>query len=207
MQRDIAEYYEQHFPGQVQVVGVDELNGTAPQLRSFRDQIGATFPLLLQGGLEAGGNFVTLYGARDNYVVVNKQGIVRYHAQLVWPYGDGYHLNEIRGTVDSLVTQVVGVDPPAPAGFRLAAIPNPARDAATIELAVPPGAASSARVTVHDLSGRRIATLWEGSAAPGLTRIPWRREDAAGAPLRPGIYLIRAEVGPARLVHRAVVLP
>ena len=208
MQQDIAQYYATNYPGQVQVVGVDEYNGTAAQLRSFKNQTGATYPLLLLGATSTGGNFATLYGTFDNYVVVSKQGIVRYHAALTWPHGNRYHLNEIRGCVDSLVTQVVGVDPPrSPAGFRLESFPNPARGPTTVELAIPAGAACSARVTVHDLSGRRVATLWDGIAAAGLHRFPWRREDATGAPLVPGVYLVRAQLGGTRLVHRAVVLP
>ena len=207
MQQNIWQYYETNYPGQVVVVGVDEWNGTPAQLRSFRDQTGATYPLLLQGTSATGGNFATLYGTYDNYVVVNKHGIVRYHAALTWPHGNRYHLNEIRGAVDSLVSQVVGVDPvPVPGAFRLALRPNPARGAATIELAIP-AAVERARVTVHDLRGRRLVTAWEGSVPAGLTRISWRREDASGAALPPGVYFIRAEIGATRLVQRAVVLP
>jgi flagellar hook capping protein FlgD len=208
VQQDIAQYYETNFPGQVQVVGVDEYNGTAAQLRSFKDQTGAGYPLLLLGATATGGNFATLYGTFDNYVVVNKQGIVRYHAALLWPHGNRYHLNEIRGSVDSLVTQVVGVDPgPSPAGYRLATTPNPARGAAMVELAIPAGGASAASVTVHDVRGRHVATLLDGPAAAGLTRLAWSHTDASGARLAPGVYLVRARIDTRILVHRAVVLP
>jgi hypothetical protein len=208
VQQDIAQYYETNYPGQVQVVGVDEYNGTAAQLRSFKDQTGATYPLLLNGAVATGGNFATLYGTFDNYVVVSKQGIVRYHAALIWPHGNRYHLNEIRGSVDSLVTSVVGVDPgPAPAAFRLVSTPNPARGAATVELAIPAGGALAASVTVHDVRGRRVAMLWDGPAGVGLTRIAWSHTDGSGARLAPGVYLVRARIGTRILVHRAVVLP
>lgn len=207
MQTNIAQYYETNFPGQVQVVGVDEWDGTAVDLRGFKTQTGATYPLLLNGNTGPGGSFLTLYGTYDNYVVVNKQGIVRYHASLQWPHGNRYHLNEIRGCVDSLVTQVVGVDPGAGArAFQLTSVPNPARGAATVELAVPAGAAESATVTVHDVSGRRVATVWDGAIPPGLSRLPWSHVDASGASLAPGIYLVRARIGARQLVHRAVVL-
>ncbi|HKQ59331.1 MAG TPA: hypothetical protein VJY35_15820 [Candidatus Eisenbacteria bacterium] len=208
MQQNIQQYYATNYPGQVQVVGVDEYNGTAAQLRSFRNQTGATYPLLLLGATATGGNFATLYGTFDNYVVVNKQGIVRYHAALTWPHGNRYHLNEIRGAVDSLVTQVIGVPaPPVAAGLRLTSLPNPARGSAVVELAIPEGRDTDARVSVFDLRGRRVATLRDGIAHPGVHRIAWRHEDASGAPLPPGIYLIRADVGGAPIVHRAVVLP
>lgn len=202
------QYYQTNYPGQVQVIGVDEWNGTTTQLRSFGQQTGATYPLLLNGGLAAGGNFATLYGTYDNYVIVNKQGIVRYHADIAWDHENRYHLDEIRGCVDSLVTQVVGVDPgPLPARYRLASAPNPARGAATIELAIPPGEASTATVTVHDVSGRRVATVWDGPVAAGLSRFTWSHTDASGATVPPGVYLVRAQIGPRRMAHRVVVLP
>ncbi len=208
MQANIAQYYETNFPGQVQVVGVDEWNGTVVDLRGFKNQTGATYPLLLNGTTVSGGNFATLYGTYDNYVVVNKQGIVRYHAALIWPHGNRYHLNEIRGCVDSLVTQVVGVDPEgAPGALRLTSAPNPARGATTVELAIPAGGASSATVTVHDISGRRVATVWDGAVPAGVARFPWPHADDSGAPLAPGVYLVRARVGGRHLVHRMVVLP
>ena len=208
VEADIVDYYEANFPGQVQVVGVDLWDGTAVELRGFRDVNGITFPLLLNGSSATGGNFSTLYGTYDNFVVVNKQGIVRYHAALGWSHGNRYHLNEIRGTVDSLVSSVVGADPePAPAAFRLASAPNPARGATTIELAVPAGEASSATVTVHDVSGRRVAMLLGGAVQAGVTRFAWSHVDDSGTPLGPGVYLVSARIGDRHLVHRAIVLP
>ena len=59
----------------MQVIGVDTWNGTQAQLRSFKNTTGATYPLLLNGGLATGGNVEALYGTYDNYIVINKQGI------------------------------------------------------------------------------------------------------------------------------------
>lgn len=208
MQTNIAQYYETNFPGQVQVVGVDLWDGTMVDLRGFKTQTGATYPLLLNGTFGTGGNMTLLYGTYDNYVVVNKQGIVRYHAALVWPHGNRYHLNEIRGAVDSLVTQVVGVEPGGGQGaLRLTSAPNPARGAAAIELSVPAGGASSATVTVHDISGRTVATVWEGAIPAGVSRFPWSLTDGSGASRPPGVYLVRARVDAQYRVHRMVVLP
>jgi hypothetical protein len=186
---------------------VDEWNGTVTQLRSFKNQTGVTFPLLLNGGSATGGNFATLYGPYDNYVVVSKQGIVRYHAALTWPHENRYHLNEIRGAVDTLVTGVTSVEPTAAPGLRLSSLPNPARGVTTVELGIPAGGSRSARVTVHDIAGRQVATLWEGPLGPGLARLPWSHVDTRGGALPPGIYLIRAEIDGRWLTHRAVILP
>ena len=208
VQSDIAQHYETSHPGQVQVVGVDEWEGTTVDVRGFRSATGATFPLLLNGTSVAGGNFATLYGTYDNYIVVNKQGIVRYHAALGWPHGNRYHLNEIRACVDSLVTSVVGTGPdPVPQTPRLASAPNPARSATSIELSIPAGETAPATVTVHDAQGRRVATIWEGALAPGVNRFPWTLDDGAGRRLTPGVYLVRASFGARTLTHRVAVLP
>src|SRR5678815_4685516 len=68
---EIKEYYEQTHPGEVQCIGADVLNGTTAQLSSFRDIIGATFPLLLNAATASGGNIQNLYGGRDDYVVIS----------------------------------------------------------------------------------------------------------------------------------------
>ena len=40
-------------------------NGTPNDVRSFKNSTGATFPLLMNGASEIGGNLYTLYGDRD----------------------------------------------------------------------------------------------------------------------------------------------
>ena len=137
MQQDLWQHYNTVSPGQVQVLGVDLWNGTASGLNSFKTQTGATYPLLLNGATATGGNVSTLYGTYDNYVVLNKQGIVRYHAALAWPHGNRYHLNEIRATVDSLVAGFLDAPPTRPSSFAIAASPNPVRGRTTITLALP----------------------------------------------------------------------
>jgi photosystem II stability/assembly factor-like uncharacterized protein len=91
------------------------------------------------------------------------------------------------------------VDAPAVAGWesaidgpQLAApAPNPARGPVTLAFALP--AAGSARLTVHDVAGRRIATLWDGAAPAGGTRARWDGRDESGAPVAAGAYFVRLE--------------
>lgn len=205
MEQDIAQYYAGRNPGQVQVLGVDLWNGSAAQLGNFKGVTGATYPLLLNGASPTGGNVEALYGTYDNYIVLSRQGVVRYHAALVWPHGDRYHLDEIRGSVDSLVTSDVGV-PPAPGGqISLSASPNPARDGTRVELSLP-ASAGEADVSVLDLAGRLRATLHRGPLGSGRHVLRWDARDAGGAPVAAGIYLVQARLDRVTRVLRVAVI-
>jgi hypothetical protein len=187
------------------VLGADLYNGTPAELGSFKSGTGTTYPLLLLG-TQSGDNLLALYGPHENYVVINKQGIVRYHADIDWDFGNRFHLDEIRGCVDSLVSGTVGVDdPPARIGFALTSEPNPFHARTSVELAVPSGT-PSARVTVHDLAGRRLATLWDGAIAGGRARASWDGNNDRGTPQPAGVYLIRAEIGKVQLSRRVIRL-
>jgi hypothetical protein len=194
VQSDIWVHYNATKPGEVQVLGVDLWNGTAGQLNSFRSTTGATYPLLLNGASSTGGNVETLYGTYDNYVVLNKQGVVRYHAALNWPHGNRYHLNEIRACVDTLVSALVDVPGTPAAGVAFGASPNPARGPGVFRVALPEPVAD-AEIVVHDLAGRLVATPWRGPLGAGRHELAWDARGASGAPLPAGLYLARARLG------------
>jgi hypothetical protein len=194
VQSDIWQHYNATKPGEVQVLGVDLWNGTAAGLNNFRTTTGATYPLLLNGASATGGNVETLYGTYDNYIVLNKQGIVRYHAALLWPHGNRYHLNEIRACVDSLVNPLVDVPGTPATGVAFGASPNPARGSSLFRVTLPEPVADAA-ITVHDLAGRLVATPWRGPLAAGRHELAWDARDATGARLAPGLYLVRARLG------------
>ena len=201
------EYYQSQRPGQVQVLGPDIFNGTASQLDGFRVQTGATYPLLLNGGTGAGDEDLdspTTYGQVDNYVVINKQGVIRYHAYDYWPHGNRYHLDELRGTIDSLVSNVAGADDLIPRAYMLNAAPNPFRGSTTLELTNPGPSEVPARVTAYDAAGRRVATLWDGLAPRGRTEVSWDGRSESGAAMGAGVYIVRAEIGGVRLSRRIV---
>jgi FlgD Ig-like domain len=231
VEQDIQQYYESRHPGEVVVIGADLFNCTPSGLGSFRQNTGATFPLLLLSSVNTGGNIQTLYGERDHYVVISKQGIVRYQANDRWPYGDGYYLDEIRGCVDSLLSPgIVARRPPlvreparrerpgrssAPTSepgdellpqVALRAGPSPSGSAVTIVLANPAGRAVAARVTVCDLAGRRVAMLLDGPAAPGPTTLVWDGRDLEGRAAASGVYQVRAEVAGRPLVRRIALV-
>jgi len=205
VESDIWEYYNGRSPGQIIVFGPDLFNGSHAQLQSFKDQTGATYPLLLNGANGVGNeNFFVVYGDRDNYAVINKQGIVRYNAYDHWAYGARYHLDELRGTIDSLLTVTTGVDDGAPRAFGLTAHPNPARGPVALTLANPTADALDARVAVYDLAGREVALVWRGAAAHGLTHLSWAPGGTGGGALAPGLYLVRAHIGERELTRRVL---
>jgi FlgD Ig-like domain len=186
------------------MIGVDNFNGGDAQLASFQSSTGATYTLLKNGGIATGGNFFSLYGDRDNYVVINKQGIVRYNADPKYFYGNRYHLQELTGCIDSLVSQPVAVPPPVPKTPALSSAPNPFQARTTVALAMPSQIGMATRVTVHDLSGRLIATLWEGPLSEGVARLSWDGRASGGAAMPPGIYVVQARVGATTLSQRVV---
>ena len=179
-------------------------NGTPNDVRSFKNSTGATFPLLMNGASEIGGNLYTLYGDRDNWVVVNKQGICRLNMDENLDYPSRYQLDAIRGCVDSLVSSLSAAPDPAAHSYELETTPNPFDSRTTITFSNPSGSARPARVTIHDLAGRRVAMLWDGAAEPGLTRVDWDGRVSGGAPAAPGIYVVRSDVGGEALARRVV---
>ena len=187
------------------VLGPDLFNGTAAQVTQFKNQIGATFPLLLNGSLGTGNEELwhTVYGDRDSYAVISKQGIVRYNAWDRWPYANRFHLSELRGCIDSLLTVTTGVgDSDSPNVFGLAASPNPSRAELALELANPSVQALEARVEVYDLAGRQLVRLWDAPAPHGLTRMTWSGRGTGGGLAAPGVYLVRARIGGHELTRR-----
>ena len=215
------------------MLGADLFNCTPTSLgSSFKQATGATYPLLLNSATATGGSIWGLYGERDHYVVINKQGIVRYQANDRWAYGNGYHLDEIRGCVDSLVSAAVllhprptlvrdparrprlepasaaesGMEEALPMGAALRVGAEPSRSRVAFMLANPFGRSVEARVTVHDLAGRRVAMLLDGPAAPGFTTLVWDGRDFEGRAAASGIYHVHAELADLRLSRRIALV-
>lgn len=202
VQANLQQAYSVSHPGQVQVLGIDMWNGTASQVNVYRQQTGATYPLGLNGATTTGGNVETLVGPFDNYLVISKQGIVRYHAALTWPHGNRYHLGEIRAAIDSLVTPVLDVPGKLATGVTLSAGPNPTRGAVRVALTLP-SAVAEARIEVADLGGRVIEVLGERSLAAGTHSFAW----SPAAPHTPaGLYWVRARLDGAVVTRRVSLL-
>lgn len=82
--------------------------------------------------------------------------------------------------------------------------PNPTADLATFDLALP--AETSVEIAAHDISGRRIATLLEGTLPPGRHQAVWDLRDSAGRRVVPGVYFVLARGGLEKAVRKVVVV-
>ena len=87
-------------------------------------------------------------------------------------------------------------DGPAGAGLALAPpAPNPARGAVSLRFTLStPG---RVRLAVHDVAGRRVATLVDGTLAAGAHEAEW-----VGAGAGPGLYFVRLEADGRSVTRR-----
>ncbi len=75
------------------------------------------------------------------------------------------------------------------------AYPNPASEAVSIPVSLPPSAeAYQLRIVILNHLGQEIAVAGEGVWAAGFHEITWNGLDAAGRPVTAGLYLYRLEV-------------
>jgi len=76
--------------------------------------------------------------------------------------------------------------------------PNPCRDRLDVRFRLP--AAERVRLTVLDVSGRRVATLADGMLAAGVHQVTWNARGAGAIP--PGVYALELHAGARREVVR-----
>ena len=124
---------------------------------------------------------------------------------------DGFRIDSIRVlTFDpALQPQPVAVeDRPHPSGpLRLAfdpPMPNPARALARLAFTLP--SATSIRLEVLDIQGRRLRTLASRALNAGRYEHSWDLREDSGRPVAPGLYLLRLEAGGSSVTRRLLVL-
>lgn len=88
--------------------------------------------------------------------------------------------------------------------FALTAGPNPFRDVASIQLALP--AASVVAVDVLDATGRLVRSLLHDALPPGMRQIAWDGRDAGGVLAPAGLYFVRATTADERRIVRLLRL-
>jgi hypothetical protein len=102
-----------------------------------------------------------------------------------------------------LASRVVALGTPAAPAELVLVAPNPFNPQTQITFAVT--VAQRVRIAIHDLAGRRVATVADGLFAPGLHQAVWDGRDTAGRALPSGSYLVRLE-GAQRVDARLVSL-
>ena len=178
-------------------------NSPLPMVQTFKNLIGATFPLLLNGRSTTGLNMLGPYGDRDNYVIISPDRRIRYSTELKYPHGNRFHLTEIRSVIDSLIAEsTVDVEPSTTAKLSLMASPNPSNGAQTIRFSHP-GNQGPSHLEIFDLTGRLVSRPSTTSSADATTAI-WNGRATNGALAAPGVYLVRATIGARTLVQRIV---
>jgi hypothetical protein len=103
------------------------------------------------------------------------------------------------------VQQIAGVSlSAAPAiSYLGSARPNPARSACALELGI--SRSGPVRVEIVDTAGRRVRTLFAGTATAGIRTITWKGTDDDGRPMADGIYWVRF-TAPDRSMTRRIAL-
>jgi hypothetical protein len=82
------------------------------------------------------------------------------------------------------------------------AYPSPARGEFAVDFELP--AATSTRLTVHDVSGRAVATLLDAVASGGRHHSRWNGM-VDGRPAPSGVYFVRMDVPGATRVRRVIL--
>ena len=99
----------------------------------------------------------------------------------------------------------VPVPLPLPGALMLsAARPNPFTHETSLSLNLDRG--TDVDLSVHDLGGRRVATLFHGTLAAGPHEFTWRGARSDGSTAANGIYFVQARVGGERLSRKVIFL-
>jgi len=129
------------------------------------------------------------------YRVLNDVGEAVARVDMSGIGGDGVYLLRYLGET------AVG-DPSRPAALALALSPNPvAAGPVTLRFARP--AAGALRVSVHDLSGRLVRMVHDGTADATGT-LTWDGIDGAGRAVAAGVFFVEASSGGERVTRRLV---
>ncbi|MEY4044574.1 MAG: hypothetical protein RL644_842 [Actinomycetota bacterium] len=108
-------------------------------------------------------------------------------------------------TLESFVDVPPGTDVGySPSGRILTSSPNPLRSGTTIAFHMP--RATAANLVVLDCAGRVVRTLLDGATEAGRHAVEWDARDERGAPVAPGVYLVRMTTDGAVHSRRVAVI-
>jgi hypothetical protein len=86
-----------------------------------------------------------------------------------------------------------GTPPPPPASVSVSNSPNPFNPSTTVEYSLP--ADGRATLTIFNLRGQKVRTLFDQQSAAGVHRVEWNGQDDKGIPVASGVYLISLRAG------------
>jgi hypothetical protein len=99
-----------------------------------------------------------------------------------------------------------GVDNPPPVIPTVVALrsaPNPFTERAVVSFDLP--RESRVRLAAFDLSGRRVQTIFEGTAPAGTHQVDWDASRTGGR-LGPGVYFLRLETEGKTLMRKLLLV-
>ena len=82
--------------------------------------------------------------------------------------------------------------------------PNPFNPRTEIFYFVP--ATTAVELAVYDVSGRRVATLVQGTRPAGEASVTWNGKDAMGRSVASGVYLAKMVAGGETITQRMTLL-
>ena len=132
-----------------------------------------------------------------------------YADETAWPGGTFWY--ELRAVLDS-GEEIVATDihpsvvVPGTLVFGIRYVmPNPATARTTIGYTLPNGW-RSARLSVHDVTGRLVQQLDPATGAQGFVAVDWDGRASSGEQAASGVYFVRLEVDGAMATQRMVLL-
>lgn len=167
---------------------LDVWNGSQAQAQAFVNASGITYPLLMNAGA-TGAAYAT---GNDASFVVDGDGVIRErHA--------GFNAAAARAAIDAalidLTTSVDGT--PSARTFTFDAVyPNPFNPSTTIAWSLGENVTDAAvKVEIHDLMGRRVASLLDTRLEGGRDHsVVWDGRTADGRSAQSGTYVAMIEV-------------
>lgn len=208
MQRDVFAKWQEMYPSLFVMLGPDVMSSgvNGANLAQFRINAGGlTFPLLrdcADGSVLADTNLIKPYNQRDNYVVIDTHGVIRYHADDFWDYGLRLHIDELDAAINAALNEVLDVPPPREEALSVRIAPNPSPGRVVFTLA---HAAGPVRVRILDPAGRQLALLDRGNAGTSDGSLVWDGRDRDGHRVAAGLYLARVESAGHTLTRRLVL--
>lgn len=168
-------------------------------VRSFGQQFGITFPLLLDGEVY---HQYSQPGGQSPFpldYIIDRFGRVAY-------WNNEYNPGRMHEIIDSLSnpTEIENVkNEKLPLGFELRGnYPNPFNSSTQISFSL--SGSEYVEVTIYDILGRQVEKVFAGCAGPGPATVVWQPSNRTD--LNSGIYFYRLKVGDGAVVEKMLYL-